>query len=141
MLKEILSIGLIAVCISSHASNLRGHRSYWQCEASDSSAQVWSYSNSYKRKAINEAFSLCKKNSKNPGSCATSYEGCNMIVKGRQLQSSWQCSALDHTGNSYSGDVFSTRIDAIDGAKAICKQQSVSPSSCYVRLITCKNKI
>lgn len=135
----ILFLSLALLVVQASATNLRGQRSYWQCQASDSNHQVWQNVHSFKRKAINEAYSSCKKQSKSPTSCSTSFEGCTMVIKGRQIKSSWHCIALDNFGHSFEGDTFQARLDAIDGAKALCQKLSASPSSCYVRSLTCKN--
>jgi hypothetical protein len=139
-MKQLLWLSLILISLTSHSATLRGQNSYWQCSSSDSSHKSWDYSSSYKRKAINFSYKLCKQKSKKPKSCFTSHENCKMIINGKVLNNRWQCMALDTGTGNYKSDYFSSRNDAADGAKLLCKKISPFPSTCYVRLSTCSNK-
>lgn len=139
-MRKLIIICLTLCSASLFAESLRGENSYWQCQTRDGQHHSWSYSSNYKRKAINEAYAQCKQQSKQPTTCNTSHEGCSMIIKGQVFKNRWQCLALDKVGGSFRSDRFSTRNDAVSGAKALCRKMSSFPDSCYVRLITCKNK-
>jgi len=134
-----LSFSLTLLSTGINASTLRGEESYWQCQSSDIDKQVWLGKSSYKRKALNNSFNLCKNESKLASSCQTSYSSCSMVIKGKNLVNNWQCAALDTKGDLYQSDSFDTRNNAYEGAKSICKQLSPFPSTCYVRLFTCEN--
>ena len=134
-----LSLVSILLNINSYASTLRGSDSYWLCKSEDSDNKVWQSESSYKRKAVNDSYSMCKKNSQLASSCQTSYENCTMIIKGATLTNNWQCSALDRRGEIFKSDAFDSRNNAYAGAKSICKQLSPFPNTCYVRLFTCNN--
>lgn len=139
LIKTLSLLLIISTFSNGFAATMQGQTSYWSCKAQDTHHQIWHYQSSYKRKAINHAFSLCKKHSKAPHSCTTSHEGCAMIIKGKQLKHLWHCLALDKTGGHYRSDYFRTRNNAIEGAKSICRHKSSSPRTCYVRIMTCKN--
>jgi len=139
-MKFILCFNLVLISLTTNALTLRGLNSFWQCSANDSNHKSWDFSSSYKKKAINFAYKLCKQKSQQPASCFTSHESCKMIINGQELNNRWKCMAFDHDTGHYNSDHFKTRNDAADGSKLLCKKLSPFPSTCYVRLSTCKNK-
>ncbi len=139
-MKKILFISLVLMSLASHSATLRGQNSYWQCTTFDNSHQKWDYSSSYKRKAVNYSYKLCKQKSKQPLSCSTSYDSCKMVLNGQTFINRWQCMSLDTGTGNYKSDYFTTRNNAAAGAKLLCKKMSPFPTTCYVRLNTCSNK-
>ena len=122
------------------ANTLRGENSHWQCAAFDKNNKQWIVNSSYLRTALNKAKHECSTNSLSPDSCMVAKEHCEMVIQGRKITHSWQCVAFDKMGKTWSSDLYRNRDDAAVGAKRFCKLQSVFPQSCYVRLMTCKNK-
>lgn len=132
-----LLIALILMPMSCLA--LRGDNSNWQCSAYDDNHKQWIVYSKYLRSALNKAKQTCIQKSQLPSSCTVAKEYCEMMVNNQVFRSHWQCTAFDKMGGYWRSDTFQTRNDAIDGAHLICKQQSGFPSSCYVRIMTCKN--
>jgi hypothetical protein len=140
-MKTNLLLVLLFVATGSFATTLRGDSSYWQCAAFDSYNKQWLVKSSYQRIALNKAKHECTSNSTAPDSCVVANEYCEMVVKGKRMnRHSWQCVAFDKMGKTWNGDLYRNRDDAAVGARQFCKMQSAFPRSCYVRLMTCKNK-
>ncbi len=139
-MNKLIIFCLILLPSLSFAETLRGHNSTWQCAAYDDSNKQWIVKSQYQRKAINQAKANCTNDSQNPKSCHVAKEFCEVIVAGREYKSHWQCLALDKMGHHFRSDTHNSRNHAIVGARKLCQRQSVFPSSCYVRLLTCKNK-
>jgi len=121
------------------ASTLRGQNSKWQCASYDEGGRQWLAQSSFQRAAINKAWQACKQDSEDPGSCETAKAHCEMLIHGRVLRSRWMCSSMDQMGQYWRSDTHNTRNDAVLGARLMCQEQSTFPSSCYVRLMSCKN--
>ena len=139
-IKLLLCLSMFLFLHPALASTLRGEDSYWQCKTVDMDKKEWVAKSSYKKKALNDSYAQCKKISKMPSSCQTSYNQCSMTVKGQQLMPRWQCTALDKLGKKYESDFFNSRNNAIEGAKMLCRKLSSSPNKCYVRTSMCKNR-
>lgn len=118
---------------------MKGNNSYWLCKAYDSDNNQWIAKSPYKRMALNSAYGDCKKESNVPQSCQAANEHCEDIIKGVVNHPKWQCTALDQMANTWVGDTYTSRDQAVTGAKAYCEKHSAMPDSCYVNLLTCKN--
>ena len=137
--KIVVSLFFIILPPLTNASNLRGDNSHWTCASFDHSGKQWLAKSSFQRVALNKAFRQCKQQSHEPSSCEVASEYCEASIQGYKPPK-WQCSAFDKLGKVWPSDLHRHRDDAAVGAKTLCKQQSVFPASCYVRLMTCKSK-
>lgn len=113
--------------------------SYWQCYAQDSNGQHWPVNGGAKQAAINHAWQQCKSHSNSPASCQAAKEWCQFYYQGIAQVDLWQCTALDRMGKHWPSGYRSNRSNAYHAAKQTCQDHSTMPSSCYVRLMTCKN--
>ena len=116
------------------------NNSYWQCSAVDSDNKHWVAKSQYERTATHKAWDACKKESRVPLSCNMSQANCTAIIQGVSTRAMWQCTALDKTAKPWRGRFYTNPDDAALGAKAFCKKHSSMPDTCYIRLITCKNR-
>ena len=112
----------------------------WQCRAHDANNKTWTVTKAYQQMAINYAKQTCRKHSSQPDSCEVAKSWCDFLSRGKRHTSTWTCSAFDKNGGYWPGPIESDRERALSGAAAHCQRQSAVPDSCYVRIITCKNK-
>lgn len=131
-----LSLFLVLGCIPllSHAQ-----ADEWQCSAQDSSDKEWIRKSPYERMAINLAFEACKKESAYPSTCHSAKNGCEAFIGGQSTRPLWRCTALDQLGKAWESNLYRQRDDAALAAKAYCLDNSGSPDTCYINLMTCRN--
>lgn len=120
-------------------SNMALAQEYWQCSLSDQDDKRWVVQHKYKRVAVNQLLGLCKQESRFPLACMSAKESCELFVHGISTRPLWTCAALDTKANVWTSKVYMTEYEAAFAAKAICKQNSSIPETCYVNLQTCKN--
>ncbi len=135
----ILVLGSFFSVTYANIGAMKGANSFWLCKAYDQDHHQWMSKSPYQQVAINQAYDLCKKQSKQPSSCKTAKEYCENYFNGRPISPKWQCTAIDELAQSWKGDYYRTMEDAAVGARQLCKQQSGAADSCYVNLLTCKN--
>lgn len=111
----------------------------WQCISTDSDYNEWKGEGSYQRNALNSAYDLCKKQSKNPVSCKVSSENCDSFIGSVSTSPLWQCSALDKMAMVWKSEMYRKADDAALAAKAFCQERSALPETCYINLLFCKN--
>ena len=137
---KTICFALIFVVSPTWADNPdKNNSSYWQCSVHDSEAKEWSFKSTYERVATNKAFEACKKQSNLPLTCKAAKESCDYFSDGINTRPLWQCTALDQKAKPWVSDVYMNKDDAAIGAKAYCREKSVSPDTCYIHLVTCKN--
>lgn len=113
---------------------------YWQCTTTDNDDQQWIAKNTYERAAANIAYSSCKKQSRIPSTCKAAKEACEHMINGLTDKPMWQCTALDKQAKPWVSNLYTQRYDAALAAKAYCQERSSEPGTCYINLLTCKNK-
>lgn len=113
---------------------------YWQCTSRDSQAKEWVVQSPYQRVATNKALAACKQASQLPISCRVAKEYCESYVGGVSTQPMWVCTALDFNAKPWVSNVYSQQDDAALAALAYCKEKSAFPDSCYMDLVTCRNR-
>lgn len=131
---------LFAICclFASHV-NAQFIGTYWQCRVLDSAGKQWVEQSGYQLAAINRAFDACKKQSQYPDTCKSSKADCDAFINGNSTRPMFQCTALDHLATPWRSSLYPQPDDAALGAKAFCQQNSSSPDTCYINMITCKN--
>lgn len=110
----------------------------WQCAVHDTSRLQWTVESPYRLTALNKAMEACRKESQNPGSCHTSNQDCDQIVRGFSTRPEWQCVALDDFANPWhSNRNYRVRDDAALAALDYCKAKSAIPKTCYTYVFMC----
>ena len=112
---------------------------FWRCQAEDDANIIWKVDDEYQKKAINEAYAACKKQSEYPDTCHVAKSLCNFFADGVNTTALWTCYALDRMSKMWTSNYYPNRDDAIVAARAYCQQKSATPDSCYVNLLTCKS--
>jgi hypothetical protein len=113
---------------------------YWQCSTEDKANSQWTAQNSYRKIAINKAFEACKKESQLPATCKTSHTSCEHYVDGINTSPQWQCTALDYNAEPWKSNLYQQRDSAALAALAYCKSNSSIPATCYMNMVTCRDK-
>lgn len=113
---------------------------YWKCATTDGEFKEWVAQHPKERYAANLAYDACKKQSRFPKTCKASKEACELFVQGVSTKPMWQCTALDQQAKPWVSNLYGNRDDAALAAKAYCQENSDLPGSCYINLITCKNR-
>jgi len=131
---------LSSVSTSGFTEPINNSSHYWQCVTLDAANKQWSAQSPYQKVALNLAFAACKKESQAPATCNAAKANCDEFNEGRSLTPMWQCTALDQFASPWPSDVYAQRYDAALAAKAFCKQKSTIPDTCYVNMVTCRNK-
>jgi hypothetical protein len=111
----------------------------FECTAVDATHHAWQGSDFYKKSAINQALSLCKKGSPSPKTCQVTAESCELFINGESTRPIYQCTALDSAGTPFVSQAYPKRDDAALGALGFCKNNSPMAESCYINMLTCQN--
>ncbi|CDZ76472.1 hypothetical protein BN59_00741 [Legionella massiliensis] len=109
----------------------------WQCDSYDRDTSFNGYGSS-EGSSMHNAMSLCKKESKSPGTCKVSQEYCDALVNGQSIRPWWQCKALDSLGYLWVGSFYRLADNALLDAKSRCFSFSAVPATCYTNAFTCK---
>jgi hypothetical protein len=130
----LLSIpGLVYALLDSNLS--------WKCTIVDSNNVSWSNESIYKRKAVNTLFDSCKNKSKVPASCIMENISCaSFFINRTSTTPFWQCMALDSNASAWFGNFSSQRDGAALSAKRKCTRNSIIPATCYIHMLTCRNR-
>ena len=142
MRKTTRLILLLAVPLMLHSAWARfadDESNYWQCASHDDQNKEWVVKSPYERVATNKALEACKNESKFPASCRVAKEYCEAFVHGETTRAMWVCTALDDQAKPWDSNPYAQQDDAALAALAYCKEQSETPASCYINLITCHN--
>lgn len=137
LLKTNFLYMLLIVSHSSFAMEL--YSDSWKCTAYDSQNYQWENEQTYQLSALNRALESCKKESQVPFSCTVNKDECENFLNGRSTRPAWRCTALDATATFWSSPIFRNAEEASLKVKALCKEQSAVPETCYVNLLTCRN--
>jgi hypothetical protein len=111
----------------------------WVCNATDGDKKTWSINHTYQRAAMGLAIDACKKQSRVPLTCKMRESNCDYFINGISTKPMWQCQALDRKGEPWKGLLKPEREEAALSAKAICKENSAIPDTCYSYVFTCIN--
>ncbi len=136
-IKNITFYAFMLLCVNSIWAD---ESNYWQCTVIDDDNNQWTEKNLYQPPAANKAFDACKKQSQKPASCRFNDDTCESFIHGLSTRAAWQCTAFDSSATSWSSGPFTQQDDAVFAAKAKCKENSQLPETCYVNLLTCKNR-
>lgn len=136
---KVLFCFLFSISISSFAADLVVIPNYWECSTLDANNKQWKARNFYKKMALMNVLSFCKKNSLTPASCKSKTSICELYINGVNTTPQWQCIALDWNATMWSSNSYSSRDDAALAAKDYCRSRSPFPASCYINMITCRN--
>jgi hypothetical protein len=112
----------------------------WRCNILDENNIQWSNESVFKRKAINTIYDSCKNNSRAPTSCNKNNVQCGSFLNGISTIPIWQCTALDSNAQAWQGDIAPQKDEAALNAKGKCTRQSAIPDTCYIHMLTCKNR-
>lgn len=112
----------------------------WKCTISDSANLIWNNESVFKRKASNLIFDACKNESTDPESCKPDNIRCDSFLNGISTTPIWECMALDSNATPWFGDISSQRDEAALSAKAECTHKSQIPATCYMHMLTCRNR-
>ncbi len=121
-------------------ANTMDSRDYWQCTTSDSEVKQWVGKSANQRIAANVAYDACKKQSRLPATCKAAKEACEHFINGMTNKPMWQCTALDQRAKPWVSNLYTNQDDAALAAKAYCQESSTIPGSCYINMVTCKNR-
>lgn len=138
MMKAYLRLAML-MCLTLPAGMSMASGTSWTCTSQDSGGYRWTYSSSYQKVALNQAYLQCKKQSAEPKSCKSEAEACHYFIDGLDATPMWQCTAVDAASDAYNSTLYNHQDDAALGALAYCKKKSPVPDTCFINTITCTN--
>ena len=135
----ILFLSMLIISPLSLANAINSN-DYWQCTTTDREDKQWVAKSISQRAAANTAYDACKKQSRLPATCKAAKEACEHFINGITDKPMWQCTALDQRGKPWVSNLYSNQDDAAIAAKAYCQESSAMPGSCFINMLTCKNR-